>query len=267
MLTEETLTAAKSNNLGAITTVIEETEPLVMAAALRHATISGRVDEELRKDLAQTGRLAVWEGIGRWEGSGTVSFLAFIERTVHGAIMDARWAETRSGVGRRPAKDFQTALRIAGGDPYKAQKVATQAEHMGADKMSPETAYAARMAWQGVASLDLPIPGQNGSSTPETVGSLLPSTVGIPEDLIQASDIVTARQRVIRESVHRALDIIPKRRRFVLKATFGIDPVPLYGADCDGDIAAELGITKLSVQQARSRAMKQFEDVYVQGAA
>jgi RNA polymerase sigma factor (sigma-70 family) len=261
-LTEQQIADAKNNDLTAVTAVVEATEERVQQLARRYATGSGRTDLDLQEDLAQTGRVAVWEALGRFNGQTVAEFFVFIDRTVQGVMSDARKVETRPGVTRSIASEFERALSIAGGDPFEAEKVA-QSDVMGKKKLSPEMAYAARLSWQGVEYLDAPAPSGDG----EAYASLLDKVadrVGVSADLVEPSDYAKVRRAETRDNVHAILDRMGNQQTTVLKATFGIDPVGFYGTENDDEIAADFGIERHRVRVIRSLGKTRFAKLWTE---
>jgi RNA polymerase sigma factor (sigma-70 family) len=281
-LTAEQISAAKANDLTAVTAVIEATEERVMQLARKYAANGAYVDDALVEDLAQVGRIAVWQAIGRFEGKDVAQFFTFIDRTLNGALSDERRTLTRSGVSPQAVKDFETALTVAAGDPYEAQRLVCTADVMGARKMSPELAYAARMAWQGATSIDHQFHSPKGSGyregNPESDKAMTPaqflvSEIGIPEDLLTTADVVSARQREVRKTVHATLDKLSDRMSGVLRRDYGFRDVPHYTdgtkasvGSADEEMAADMGVTVYQLQQARTKGKARFRELYLKGA-
>lgn len=266
-LTHDQISAAKDNDLEAVSTVIRETENLVNSRARHYAGSAKDNGNALAEDLAQAGRIAVWQCISKFDGDTPQAFMAYIDRHVSTAMLDALRAETRPGVTARAAKDFEAALALAAGDPYEAERIAASPE-MGDRKMSSEHAYAARLSWQGLDSLDRPveIPRQPGRPV-ITLGEKIAQEVGVPADLLDSAAIASHRRSVIRDQVHRALGALSDRQRHVLKAGFGIAPVAEYRPGADDDaLAADMGATRYQVQQARTKGAKRFSELYRAGA-
>ncbi|WP_073744692.1 sigma-70 family RNA polymerase sigma factor [Streptomyces sp. CB02115] len=263
-LTHVQIAAAKSNDLEAVSSVIRETESLVSARARHYAGSAMENGNTLADDLTQTGRIAVWQCISKFDGDTPQAFMAYIDRHVSAAMLDALRAETRPGVTARAAKDFEAALVLAAGDPYEAERVAISPA-MGDRKMSPEHAYAARLSWLGLDYLDRPVSGEDGQ--PLTLAEKVERETGTPAELITAADIASHRRTVIRDQVHKTLGALSERQRHVLKAGFGIAPVAIYqpGAD-DDELAADMGATRYQVQQARTKGSKRFAELYRAGA-
>ncbi|MEU9047234.1 MULTISPECIES: sigma-70 family RNA polymerase sigma factor [unclassified Kitasatospora] len=260
-LSAETLAAAKNNDISAVAAVVAATEDLVMSRARR---VAGS-DVASVDDYAQAGRMAVWEGIKRFEGETLAEFVAFIGRSIFGAMADARREEMMRGVSPHAAKVFGEALAQAAGDPYEAEQIAAS-EAMGKDRLSRELAFAARLSWAGMDSLDRPF---NVDITGESVslGDVVAREIEMPADLVEPRDVAAHRRKVVRERVHLALGRLSERQRTVLKAGYGIAPLALYRvAVDDSELAAELGATPAQVQMARYRGGLRFAEVYTEGA-
>ncbi|MCX4687208.1 hypothetical protein OG401_23370 [Kitasatospora purpeofusca] len=260
-LSAEILAAAKNNDIAAVAAVVSATEKLVTTRARRFA---GN-DLSSVDDYAQAGRVAVWEGIKRFEGSTLPEFVAFVDRSISGAMADARRAEMMQGVTPHAAKVFGEALAKAAGDPYEAEQIAAS-EAMGKDRLSRELAYAARLSWAGMDSLDRPF---NVDITGESVslGDVVARELGVPAELVEPRDVAAHRRTVVRKRVHLALGRLSERQRTVLKAGYGIAPMALYRvAVDDSELADELGATPAQVQMARYRGGLRFAEVYTEGA-
>lgn len=267
-LTTEQIAAAKNNDLDAVAAVIAATEQYVISRANKAATIGSRLDRDLADDLAQRGRIAIWEALDRFTGTNVAMFTEYIKMTLWGALTNGRKEETHTGVSRRASADFEMALTKAGGDPYDAEKLACNPDAMGERKMSREGAYACRMAWQGTSSLDMPVTSSSGSVVP--VGELIAGTLGIPEDLLTERDFETHRQRTIRGQVHGALDKMSDRMATVIRQDYGVGDVRYYGdqvAEHDDEMASDMGLTVYQVQQARTKGKARFRELYLKGAA
>ncbi|WP_183091389.1 sigma-70 family RNA polymerase sigma factor [Streptomyces radicis] len=263
-LTEQQINDAKNNEIEAITAVIRATEDNVINLSRRYARTNGTRDDALSEELAQIGRVAVWEAIKRFQGSGVGSFISYIDRTVKGTLSDARKRETRRGVSRSVAADFERALRASGGDPFEAERVATDPEVMGDRRMSRETAYAARLSWQGADSLDAVVTDDADNET--TLGEVLPGALPVPGDLTEPSDRETRHRRAVRERVHATLAQLGEQQRAVLKGTYGIAPMPYYGTQNDEELAQALGVPRARIRSIRARAHARFETLWLQGA-
>jgi RNA polymerase sigma factor (sigma-70 family) len=262
-LTPEQIAAAKANDLDAVTAVVQATEERVQQLARQYATTAGRVNADLAEELAQIGRIAVWESLSRFNGHAVAQFFTFIDTTLKGVMSDARKVETRPGVSRSVAADFETALTMAGGDPYDAERVAASPA-MGKRKMSPEMAYAARLSWQGVEYLDAPMNGEGDETI--TLGETLADRVGLPDDLIEDADIESLRKREIRDRVRGIVGRMGAQRRYVLSGTYGLPFAPFYGEGHDAEMAEDLGVPRDRIKTVRSLAKTAFRKTWLAGA-
>jgi len=254
-LTEQQIADAKANDLEAVTAVVKATEARVQQLAWRYASNNGRTDLDLLDDLAQIGRIAVWEGIARFAGRTVAEFFSFIDGTIQGVMTNARKTETRPGVSRAVAAEFERALSVAGGDVYEAERMVTQTEVMGARRLSPEMAHAARLSYQGVEYLDAPVKtGDHGL----TLADWLAASLEMPTELLESSDFERARRNATRDKVHGVLNMMGKQQRTVLKALTGIEPVGYYGTENDEELASDYGYPPKRIKIARSEGKKQF---------
>ncbi|MEU5974279.1 sigma factor [Streptomyces sp. NPDC047315] len=264
-LTHTQIANAKNNELDAVSAVIRETEDLVIGRARRFATTGGYTDSDLMEDLAQVGRIAVWEAISAFAGDDPAHFVAHADRSIKRAMEDTRREVTRPGVSVFTAKRFEAAISLAGGDPYEAERIAAS-EDRGDEKLTPELARAARLSWMGLDSLDRPF---NVAITGKhiTLGDVIAKEMEGPSDLVDSRDIAAHRRRVIGDQVHRALGHLSDRQRHVVKAAHGITPVPLYRAgEDDAELAADMDVTPYQVQQARTKGQRRFAELYRAGA-
>ncbi|WP_301130121.1 sigma-70 family RNA polymerase sigma factor [Streptomyces cacaoi] len=211
--------AAKEGSPEAVTGLLGALEGLIRARA-------ARIDSTLAEDLAQVGREAAWLSLRRFAGTDPAQFLAFVDRTITGAMRDARKEWQRQGVSRAAASDYEKAVQIAEGDVYAAERVATT-EAMGARKMSADMAFAARCSYQGAVC------------APERLSQLpCPSGPAAPESPS------AGRARLLLAS-------LGAQQRRVLELTYGIGD---FGRMSDSAIATELGISTERVRVVRARA-------------
>ncbi|MBD0712574.1 sigma factor [Streptomyces sp. CBMA370] len=267
-LSEAQIAAAKANDLEAVTAVVSATEERVQQLSWRYATGSGRTDQDLAEDLAQTGRIAVWEALSRFNGTTVAEFFTFIDRTLKGVMSDTRKEETRQGVSRAVAADFERALSIAGGDAYEAEWLVTTKEAMGDRKMSPEMAYATRLSYQGLEYLDAPVKGHESDNPGDyvTLADTLVAEAGVPADLLEPADFARARRKRTTEKVHGTLNRMGGQQRTVLMALTGIDPVGFYGAEHDDDIAADFEMPRYRIPVIRNKGKARFAELWTAAA-
>lgn len=260
-LTDAQIAAAKDNDMDAITAIVQATEDRVTYHAHQYATTGGITNRELEEDLAQEGRIAVWDCLKRFKGASVAQFFTYMDRTVKGAMSDARKVATRQGVSRAVAADFEHALSLADHDPYEAEVLATTAEVMGKRRMTEEMAHAARLSYMGLDYLDAPMP-ESDSGEYETLGDTIAAKTGIPEDLLESRDFASERTRQITERVHRVLNKMGDQQRVVLMALTGIDPVGEYGTDNDDALSADYDIPRQRVKVIRLKGKDRFAALY-----
>lgn len=271
-LTLDQIRAAQANDLAATTAVIEATESRIIKladkAARRMAPAGDRFAEFL-DEFTQVGRITVWESLSRFEGDSVDSFYAFIYSTLENVLLDSVREErnTGAGVDKDAVKVFSSMLEMADGDVYLAEKFAQTVPPKGR-RLGADRAQAARLAWQGSASLDVPVqeakPGKGAVVI--TLAESLASELGVPEDLIEAGDITREESRVKHAVIHGVLDVMGEMQRQVLKHSFGISGYSHYGhgdAGDDAGLSEELGTTVLKVRDARTKGLRAFAKRYV----
>ncbi|MEV8101784.1 hypothetical protein [Streptomyces sp. NPDC088135] len=261
-----TVRAAQANDLEATTTVIEATASRIAVLArkaARRMAESGPRHDDYRDEFEQMGRISVWEALTRFDENVTTDFLGFAYTTVETMLLNATRTERNQGVDTDAAKTFLSMLDRAGGDPFLAEKLSQTVPPAGR-RLSADRAYAARLAYQGADSLDAPAPGSVDTDEPWEPGT---STYGVPDDLVTPDDVSREADRVKRCLVHGLLDTMGEGQAYVLRGTFGIDPVPFYGNTADEDLATDMGTTAKAVREARSKGLKAFGKRYVTAVA
>ncbi|MFE2245232.1 RNA polymerase sigma factor [Streptomyces lavendulae] len=253
---------AQRNDLTAVTAVVEATEERVMQLARRYATTGGILNADLMEDLAQVGRIAVWQGLSRFAGSSVAEFFTFMDRTVSGALADERKVQTRPGVSREIAALFESCLTRADGDPYEAERLCTLGDVLGRRKMTPEMAYAARASWQGVDYLDAQQGSNDGDAWSEDLGV---TDYDVPQEFVTAADINSARRSATIKKVHETLDRLPGAQEAVLSAEFGIGEFPCFGDDYRA-LADVAGVPVAGIDSFRESARDAFRTVYLGGS-
>ncbi|OKI00160.1 hypothetical protein A6A06_23635 [Streptomyces sp. CB02923] len=258
-LTEDQIFAAQDNELDAVTAVVKATEERVKQLAWKYATGGGRTDHTLAEDLAQTGRIAVWECLGRFRGTTVAEFFTFVDRTLKGVMSDTRKEETRHGVSRSVAAAFERALSLAGGDPYEAEWLATTKEAMGDRRLSADTAYAARLSYQGLEYLDAPL-AQSETGESVTLADTLAAEVEVPADLLEPNDYARERSKRTGLKVRKTLNRLGEQQRTVLMGLTGIIPVDHYGTEQDEELSRDHGIPLHQVRIVRSKGKDRFAE-------
>ncbi|MBC9714523.1 hypothetical protein H9Y04_18355 [Streptomyces sp. TRM66268-LWL] len=260
-----TVRAAQSKDLQATTAVIEATESRIAVLArkaARRMAESGPRHDDYFDEFTQQGRIAVWEALARFDETVNPDFLGFAYTTVETMLLGATRAERNQGVDDSAAKTFLSMLDRAGGDPFLAEKLCQSVPPAGR-RLSSDRAHAARLAYQGADSLDAPAPGSTDDE-PWEPGT---STYGVPEDLITPDDVSREEARIKKALVHGILDVMGEGQAYVLRATFGIEPVPYYGNGADEGLAASMNSTAKAVREARSKGLKSFGKRWINATA
>jgi hypothetical protein len=91
------------------------------------------------------------------------------------------------------------------------------------------------------------------------------STYGVPDDLLEPTDIVSAQRRATIDKVRETLDRLPGQQQDILSAEFGVGDYPCYGDDYRG-LAEVAGVPVASVDSFREAARDNFRAVYLGGA-
>ncbi|CAM5430253.1 hypothetical protein SSPIM334S_00881 [Streptomyces spiroverticillatus] len=191
-LTPELIAAAKDNDLAAVSALIAATEPLIVSRAMYYATTKGATDYDLTDDLAQVGRVHLWQSLSEFQGTGRGEFINYVGRVLQTAMTRHRREVAYQGVSASTAKDFERAVELAGGDPYEAVRIATT-DAMGTRVMTRERAYAALTSWLGVDSLERPIMHESNEMKEVTLRDVISAKSGIPADLLDSRDYESAR--------------------------------------------------------------------------
>ncbi|MGW6920880.1 sigma factor [Streptomyces sp. NPDC054950] len=279
-LTMETIKAAQDKDINAISDVLAATETrvtrLAQTAAGRMTRSGSRYNAHV-EEFSQVGRIAAWEALGRFKGETVDSFYGFIHSTVEHALMDATRSERNPGAGvdKDAVKTFGNMLEMADGDVYLAEKLAQTVPPKG-QRLSADRANAARLSWQGSVSMDAAPPNQHdyerGGARTDFLADVnrTVSTFGVPEDLVEPSDLNREASRVKHAVVHAILDSMGDQQRAVIEHSFGIrDAIDFgHGDGCDNEGMAEfLGIKVCNLRPARTKGMQSFAKRYIKVTA
>lgn len=179
-LTVAQIRAAQTNDLAGITAVLAEMEERVSRLAAQAAR---RIDGNLREDFEQDAREALFLALPRYDldkgkGDQVDGFLGFLYTTIADTLKDRVREQRYIGVDKDAVKTFMSVLGDAAGDPYKAAQLA-QALPKG-ERLSADRADAARLAWQGAASIDK-------GNDDENEGASLADTLAVVDETPQVS--------------------------------------------------------------------------------
>lgn len=272
---------AQNNGLSGTSAVLEamngRLDKLADAAARRMFT-NGYRFEEHREDFRQDAALAMFEALPRFSGDTVDGFFGFMWATVEGVLLDKVRSMRNQGADADAIKVFASMLEKADGDVFLAEKFAQTVPPKGR-RLSADRAEAARLAWQGTASLDLPAIGNadqlhysvsGGGSNTGTVGEALADSMGLPEDLLTADDITSEERRQKHAVVNAILDSMSANQAAALRHSYGIGGVECFGTGDAGDLpglAAKLGLEVIQARDARVKGHKSFAKRYIKAVA
>lgn len=239
-LTLAQIADAQRNDLDAITAVVQATESRVTSLAHDAASRMGTSYGEYLAEFTQTGRVAVWEAIKRFDGTSVDSFYAFIYRTVDTVLMDTMRSERHGGADPDAVKVFASMLDEAEGDVHLAEKLSQTLPPKG-KRLGAERAYAARIAWQGSVSID------KTSGDDET--SLL-HTLAVSDET----------PNVVRPKVGRgaALEALSVLERYVATPRDAQDRVALLAALENPTTADEVDVIENAVRVPRDAQVRRY---------
>ncbi|MCX4554181.1 sigma factor [Streptomyces sp. NBC_01500] len=281
-LTLALIVDAQSNGLEGTSAVLEamtgRIEKLADAAARRMSS-NGYKFEDYREDFRQDAAVAMFEALPRFNGDSVDVFYGFMWGTIENALKDKVREARNQGADEDALKVFASMLERADGDLFLAEKFAQTVPPKGR-RLSADRAQAARMSWQGIVSLETPqvrITGISAGSGSQgefeasySYAENLPSTLGIPEDLITAADLTKEENRVKHAVVWGILDSMSDNQANALRHSYGIGDVRCYGTGDAGDLeglAAELGLTSIQARDARTKGHKAFAKRYIKAVA
>ncbi|MFF7408679.1 sigma factor [Streptomyces lydicus] len=283
-LTMDLIKDAQNNGLEGISAVLEamsgRISGLANAAADRIKQSAGNGVDAAREDFTQEANLALFEALPRFAGETVDSFYAFMYTTMDTRLRDVVRSERNSGADSDAIKVFGQMLLKADGDVHLAEKYAQTVPPKG-KRLSADRAQAARLAWVGTHSLDAALDFGSIANTNSAIagdyrpaeytraGSLA-SSLGVPDDLIEAGDLNSEERRVKHAIVHGILDVMGAGQRAVIECSFGIRDAVCFGHGdgCDNEgMAAHLGMEVKNLRPARTRGMQSFAKRYIKAVA
>jgi len=196
------------------------------------AQVASRVTQVRRDDLTSAGAFALVRAADRYDASLGVPFGAFARGRVDWALKDELrsmdWAPREVRAGVRAVTTARERLTASLGRTPTVAEIA-QVLDLEPDLVRERLADAARV----VSDLDAP-----------EVGEFV-WTGALPDELVIASE----RD----DFLHRAVDALPERKRFIVRAIYFEDRTVK-------DLAAELGVSHAAVSQQRSDAVRMLRD-------
>lgn len=263
LVTPALITAAQNGDRDAIEAVLKDAEPVITRLAAQAASHYQRQGAADRDQLENDGRVAAWMAIGRFDAERAGedvadSFRGYIYKTVARSMQDSLRGQRFDGCAGADDDAIKVYGRMvdqADGDLYLAEQMCRHVPPAGR-RLDKDRARAARMAWQGRASLDRPV-GDDGATLAES----LAESLGVPEDMITADDISREGSRVRVATVRAVLDSMGARQADVLRHDYGIG---VDQVDTTEELAAVLGTTTVVIRKARDNAKKTFEAKFIQ---
>ncbi|MFE4367964.1 MULTISPECIES: sigma factor [unclassified Streptomyces] len=253
-LTPELIADAQNNDMNAITVVIREMEPRMTQIANRVGTPNNH------DDLMQDGRMALWAALPRFTGGSVDNFHAFMYRTIEGTMYETAREERNAGAtgADRDAMKLFTAYVREYGDDLDVIEQMVQTDPGPGKRLSATRAHAARMAWEGSVSLDMPN-GEEGAS----LADVLETNYGVPEELVTPEDLNADAAKHKRALVRAVIETMGDKQARVLRARWGIGERDLgSGTEADEILAAELKCSTGAVRFSRTAAHKSFAKRY-----
>ncbi|WP_052844997.1 hypothetical protein [Streptomyces sp. NRRL S-31] len=282
-LTLELIRDAQNNGLKGLEAVnsamASRIRKLADAAARRMSDSYSRIDDH-REDFRQDAAVALFEALPRFKGNTVEMFYGFMWGTIEDRLKDKVREERNGGADMDAVKVFGAMVERAGGDVFLAEKMAQTVPPKGR-RLSADRAAAARLAWQGAASLDFPFTtfyntdggsrtAPDGTVTVSLGEYLVDRYNDMPEDLVTSEDVTKEVNRVKHALVHAVLDSMGANQANALRHSYGIGNVRCYGTGDSGDLeglADELGITPLQARDARTKGHKAFAKRYIKAVA
>jgi hypothetical protein len=253
--------AAQSGDIPAISAIVAATDPIIGKLAWETARKVGNGAQHvatLADEFESVARCAVWELVSRYDvaKSRESNFLTYAHSRLQGAISDSLYATQNSGADTDAVRVFAQCLKIAGGDAALAERLCQTLPEAGR-RLGADRANAARLAYQGLRSLDEPAAGEGG-----TVGDSLAAAelqdFGVPAEYVTVSDINGAQRKARRALVNATLETLSPLRREVLKARTGFDG---YERDLGPEDMPEIfGATQVACNDAWRKGCGNFKD-------
>jgi hypothetical protein len=257
-ITFDQITAAQAGDASAVEAILiamkDRTDQMAYEVEPRNASV--------REDIAAAAWNSVWEYLGKFTGTTVAEYFTYASRTARGVASRARREITRQGIAEDSAKRFEKAVRIAvDGDPYEAEQIVQDTEHMGAHALSAAEAYAARLSYMGIVYLDMPVSAESARTLGDVVSDTKMDDSTDHEEL--AEDRAKARRTATGRRVRRTLDAMGEQQRIVLSAMTGIGGTGDYGTERDDDLSADTGIPRNRIKVIRSKGKDRFASLYV----
>lgn len=157
MITIDTIKAAQAGDFEALSSLVKDMEPRAAGIANRAAsrTVTGDY-ADAADEYRQAANVALWEALGNFKGGSVDGFRAYAYRMMDIAVRHARGDLRGHGVPAHDMEAFGAAVKKAEGDIDLATRYAQIHPYKTRDRMSSARAWAARLAWMGRDSMDVP---------------------------------------------------------------------------------------------------------------
>lgn len=274
-LTLDLIRDAQNNGLegtSAVLSAMGSRLDMLASAAAKRLTANGLNFYDHVEDFRQDAALAMFEALPRFTGADVDTFLAFMWSTVENVLKDKVREHRNQGADEDAVKVFASMLERADGDVFLAEKFAQTIPPKGR-RLSADRAQAARLAWMGALSLDMPARVTEGPWDGDQLGSVvenLASDLGVPEDLITPEDISSEERRQKHAVVTAILDVMTPNQANALRYSYGINGFPTYGTGDSGDLeglARAMAVTTIQARDARTKGHKSFAKRYIKAVA
>ncbi|MEU7186455.1 sigma-70 family RNA polymerase sigma factor [Streptomyces sp. NPDC045369] len=271
MFSPALIRSAQSGDAEATAQVLENLEGMIYRLAETRVTHSPGLAAgygDALDDLRQEGRVAALEALARYNPDGGAKFSTYAHTRIKGAMHDT--ANTRSGptVSADAIATFKGCLGVVGGDMEAAEFLATvlpSSHH----RLSAKTAHMARLALEGVESLDAPLKSAAGEAGTATLGDSLAAPDQVPADLADASDAARQDRERKHALAHALLESLHGNADRIVRMVYGFAPEPhlFDGYDANGlpipdhkAIAEALDINVATSRQTLKRALDRLRN-------
>lgn len=252
MISIDTIKAARDGDFEAMSALINGMEPQVGILSRRTADRIGDVGS--LDEFRQVANIALWEALNNFSGDDADGFCAYAYRMMEIAVRHAADDMRGHSATRHQMAAFAKAMEKADGDIDLATNLAqlhTYSSNVG--RLSRDAAWAARLAWLGRSSLDVPAvadraPAVTQVETDIPAPEVNPNKIKAAFRALEPHIIVTGDVRELWEACRMfsrgvvsetALDILsesvrlPKERRtrLFVQGAFGILAAAVRSAD------------------------------------
>jgi len=212
-LTSEDMLAARDGSAG-FEKVYTQVQPIIGALAYRSASqvgASGAFLTDLRDELEAAASAFLWDLILRFEPRST-DIGAYIVASIDTHLRDARREILSPGADPDAMKLFLRALRSPeiDGDTRAAERAIV------GPKCSADRAYAARMAYEGAVSLDMPVRSSDYHTT--LADTIADERAYVPGEELETNEARAQRNRMVRDT----LELMSPLQASILSAFYGV---------------------------------------------